>query len=186
MKCEICKCKTHVIHINEKHERGVIVAIDKNQLKALIESVLTKIDMKSSAAVNLLLGTAAQESGLGTYIKQRGNGPACGIFQMEPETESDIWKNYLYRRFNIADKIFDVSGVEEPSPFHLWGNLIYQIAITRVHYWRIPEPLPDAIDIEGLAEYWKQHYNTPKGKGTVGEFIENYERYVMVFKKIKH
>ena len=49
----------------------------------------------SQEAENLLMGTAAQESALGEYIRQLGNGPALGIFQMEPETFDDIVRNYL-------------------------------------------------------------------------------------------
>jgi hypothetical protein len=30
----------------------------------------------------------------------------------------------------------------------------------------------------GMADYWKQHYNTPLGRGTVEEFISNYQRHV--------
>jgi len=154
------------------------MALDKNQLKDLIEKVLNFLDMHSDAAVNLLLGTAAQESHLGTYIKQIGNGPALGIFQMEPATEKDIWDSYLKYRFEIADKIFDISGVEEPSPLHLQGNLIYQIVMARLHYRRKRDPLPSAGDELGLAAYWKNHYNTSKGKGTIEEFVHNYRKYV--------
>ncbi|HEV2650775.1 MAG TPA: hypothetical protein VGU69_05935, partial [Rhizomicrobium sp.] len=36
-------------------------------------------------ALNLLLGTAAQESG-GTYLAQYPTGPALGLWQIEPNT----------------------------------------------------------------------------------------------------
>ena len=60
----------------------------------------------------------------------------------------------------------------------MW-NLGYATAMCRVHYRRVLEPLPGADDIPGLAEYWKQHYNTPLGRGTVGEFADKFERYVI-------
>lgn len=44
--------------------------------------------------VELLLLTCAAESAMGKYIMQVG-GPARGIFQMEPNTEKDIWENWL-------------------------------------------------------------------------------------------
>ena len=31
-------------------------------------------------------------------------------------------------------------------------------------------PLPEAGDIEGQAAFWKQHYNTPFGVGTVSKY----------------
>ena len=38
--------------------------------------------------------------------------------------------------------------------------------------------LPDADNVAELAHYWKLYYNTPEGKGTVEEFIKNYELLV--------
>ena len=35
---------------------------------------------------------------------------------------------------------------------------------------RQPEALPEAGDIEGQAAFWKQHYNTPLGAGTVSKY----------------
>lgn len=58
--------------------------MDKRQLRNLIRRVLIGIGGYSEEAENLLMGTAAQESALGEYIRQLGNGPALGIFQMEP------------------------------------------------------------------------------------------------------
>ena len=40
-----------------------------------------------------------------------------------------------------------------------------------------PEPLPEAQDVEGLAEYWKQHFNTPRGAGTVTRFVAAYREH---------
>jgi len=155
------------------------MSFNKDQFKDLIQKVLTKIDMHSDVAVNLLLGTAAQESGFGTYLKQLGDGPALGVFQMEPNTEKDIWINYIDHRVIIRNMIKYTVGLHSPTPFHLQGNLIYQIIMTRLHYRRVPEPLPMESDIKGLARYWKQYYNTPMGKGTTEEFIANYYKYVI-------
>ncbi len=46
----------------------------------------------SDKARFLLLCTAAIESNCGYYIKQV-DGPALGIWQMEPATHDDIWEN---------------------------------------------------------------------------------------------
>ena len=62
--------------------------MDPKQLKELIERVLRKVNLYSDAAVDLLMLTAAQESACGKYIRQLGNGPALGIFQMEPACSS--------------------------------------------------------------------------------------------------
>ncbi len=143
----------------------------------IIRPVLTYLDLHSQAAEDLIVGTAAQESRLGEYIHQLGDGPAQGIFQMEPATESDIWENYLNYRDGLAEK----AGQLQMRRFDgfmpdLIGNLFYQTAMTRVHYLRVPEPLPDEGDVQAYAYYWKKFYNTPLGKGTEVEFIHNYNR----------
>ena len=130
-------------------------------------------------AENLLLGTCAQESAMGEYLVQLGGGPARGIYQMEPRTEADIIINFLKNRKDLLLIINNATvGTENRLLDDLTSNLFYATAMARVHYWRVPEPLPAHDDVEGMAYYWKKHYNTFKGKGTVIEFFDNYARYV--------
>ena len=151
---------------------------DRHQFRSIITEVLDELGYNSESAVNLLMGTAAQESRLGTYLMQVGGGPAQGVFQMEPTTEHDIWYNYIMFKPWIEDAIKKTCRVSwRVKEGRLKTDLAYQIAMARIHYLRVPAPLPDPDDIEGLAEYWKRHYNTPLGRGTTREFIENYERY---------
>ncbi len=155
------------------------MGIEPNHLRSLITKTLSALDLYSLSAVGLLMGTAAQESRMGTYLAQLGGGPARGIFQMEPATESDIWKHFLdLSRQDIAMRLRTVTGVGEPDVLALEGNLIYQIGMCRVHYLRRRDPLPEYDDVIGLARYWKSHYNTHLGKGTVREFVDNYHRFV--------
>ena len=158
--------------------------MDKGQLKSLIEETLKEIDLYSEDAVNLLLGTAAQESAFGRYIKQLGNGPALGIFQMEPATHYDIFSNYIFYKEDLKRKIVLTcqlagpgSGIYDPDAGMLRWNLKYAICMARIHYLRVPEPIPSTI--EGYANYWKDHYNTYLGAGTVEEIIHNYKKYVL-------
>ncbi|MBW2606119.1 MAG: hypothetical protein JRD05_00640 [Deltaproteobacteria bacterium] len=157
---------------------GATMSFDKEQFQDLIERTLRNLDMYSDSAVKLLLGTAAQESHFGTYLRQVGGGPALGVFQMEPDTEIDIWSNYLHRKLKVACRLEVYTSVGCSSVIALEGNLPYQILMARLHYLRVPEPLPDAEDVEGLARYWKQYWNTPCGKGSEEEFIENYKRHI--------
>jgi len=148
------------------------------QFKDLIERVLKDLDLHSESAVNLLLGTAAQESAFGTYLRQLNDGPARGVFQMEPATEKDIWENYLEYKQDLVEKIEELTSYKASKPEALEDNLAYAIIMTRLHYRRVPSRLPGADDVDGLAKYWKQHYNTELGAGTVDEFKDNYQKYV--------
>lgn len=152
---------------------------NKNQFSSLISRVITLLGRYSLEAVNLLLGTAAQESDFGTNLHQIGGGPGKGVFQMEPATEEDIWVNYLRYNAALRHKVIDISGVTGPNPLALEGNLIYQICMARLHYYRVPEPLPGPDDILAMAKYYKKFFNTYKGKGTISQFEKKYQRYVL-------
>ena len=145
-------------------------------MKELITSVLKELNLYSGDAVNLLMGTAAQESHLGKYRKQLGGGPALGIFQMEPATFNDIVNNYLRYKPELASRIERVARISRFKAEDIEINDLLAICMARVHYLRVKEAIPS--DLEGWARYWKRYYNTPLGKGTEEEFIANYKRLV--------
>ena len=152
------------------------MAMNKNDVRQIIKTTLLYIDKYSEDAEELLMLTAAVESGLGTYMYQV-NGPARGIFQMEPATENDCWKNYLNLRNDAyIEKIKNLkfSGLD-----NLPYNLAYQVALCRVHCLRVTEAIPPKTDVKALAEYWKKYYNTVKGKGTVDKAVKEYKRLVL-------
>ena len=151
--------------------------MNKKQLRDLVIRVLQDIELYSDDAVELILGTIAQESKGGEYIKQLGNGPALGICQMESATFKDIIDNFLQYKQDLARKIKYVSGVDGFKAKYLEYNLAFSIAMCRVHYLRVNESLPSSLD--GWAKYWKQYYNTYLGKGTEEEYINNYKKYVL-------
>lgn len=127
-------------------------------------------------AKRLLFFTAAVESLMGRYLRQVG-GPALGPFQMEPATYRGLWLGYLAHPhrahwrsgLRMLGGNLPTSG-ERPDESMLATNLTFAAAMTRVYYWHIPTALPDG-DLPSLARYWKQHYNTPLGKGVVEEAV---------------
>lgn len=146
----------------------------------IIGPTLKNLDLWSLAAENLLLGTAAQESKLGSYLHQI-NGPALGLYQIEPNTHLDLWENFLSFRPQLSTLVKGLA----PSNFNvndsvseLIGNLSYATAIARLIYYRVPAAFPEAEDIQGLGAYWKQYYNTSNGAGNVDEFVENYQNLI--------
>ncbi len=147
----------------------------------VIRPTLKKINLWSEAAENLLLGTCAHESQMGRYLTQV-QGPALGIYQIEPNTHRDVWKNYLKFHHKQAEAIRSLASDRctwEDKESELISNLAYSTAIARIIYYRTPKALPEANDVEGLAKYWKQYYNTKLGKGKVQDFIHHYEEYVL-------
>lgn len=162
--------------------------MDATQLRKLvIRPALMSQELWSESAETLLLGTVAQESGMGQFLHQI-KGPALGIYQMEPRTHKDIWVNYLAFHSSTRQRV--TSLITPSSRLHteeigywssasaLMWNLNYATVMARLHYYRVSAPLPQADDIEGMAHYWKRYYNTRRGAGTREEFVKNYRRFV--------
>ena len=165
----------YVIYLNGKEMK---MSIKPKQLRGLITDVLMYLDLYSEDAVELLMLTAAQESHCGTYIKQV-RGPALGIFQCEPATAQDIYDNYLTFKPDLESLIDSVSLLDQTASeqFDLKANLVYQIAMARIHYMRDKQAIPSKDDMAAQAAYYKRVWNTPLGKATEEEALDNYYRY---------
>ncbi len=145
----------------------------------VIKPVLNQLNLGGDATEELLLGTAVQESLDFTY-RQQQNGPALGYYQMEPRTHDDIWQNFLHYRPELSEQVTQFLPSPSANKLEaLENNDNYATAMARVFYLRVSEPLPPQGEIEQQANYWKQHYNTPLGKGKPEEYIEKWNIYVL-------
>ncbi|HAT49009.1 MAG TPA: hypothetical protein DCS88_01570 [Alphaproteobacteria bacterium] len=152
------------------------MGLDPHQLREfVIRPSLQRLDLWSKAAEELIVGTGIQESGL-RHLHQIGSGPALGLWQMEPKTHTDIWENFLHFRTKLSLKV--LGPYTKPDHTRLVWDLAYSCSMCRIHYLRCPESLPPAGDIEGQANFWKKHYNTPLGAGTPGQYIDNWQRSI--------
>ncbi len=128
----------------------------------------------NSDVVDLLLETCAVESDFGASNKQIGGGPARGLFQMEPATGQDIINNYVNYRpslYKITDTWLDKGLMKD-----LLLDPKFAIIMVRIHYLRVKEPVPSTR--LGRAQYWKQHYNTKLGKGTIAKYMTKSNLYL--------
>lgn len=166
--------------------------LDPEQVRLyIVRPALEWIDLWSEDAEELVLATAAHESQF-RWVDQLDKfdkpGPAYGLWQVEEFTHDDIWRTFLRFRPGLARHVEELLTVwangqrdhstNPPGPppveeLH-WNNL-YGAAVCRIRYLRAPGALPDRGDVHALARYWKAHYNTPLGKGTVEEFADHYE-----------
>lgn len=149
--------------------------MDTNQLYDAIEEILTLTDITySEKVIHMMIETACVESCCGKYIKQI-NGPACGIFQIEPNTAKDIYDNFIiYRPYYKKgyDLLYNKKLTLEQNLIY---NLAFQIFMCRIFYIRIPEPIPNTT--MDRATYWKKYYNTTKGKGSTQDYIIKVRTY---------
>lgn len=150
------------------------MGLDAKQFRLLvIRPTLLEIRLWSLAAERLLLATALHESDGLRYLRQLPDGPALGLYQMEPATHDDIWRTWLRFRPLVSAR---VAGLTAASPLacppagRLVADLDYATAMARLRYRRAPDALPDAEDLTAIAAYWKRHYNTAAGRGDVADF----------------
>jgi hypothetical protein len=153
--------------------------LDPTQFKVLvIRPTLVKLGLWSVAAENLLLGTALAESSL-VYLEQLDGGPALGLYQCEPVTHDDVWR-WLDHHEPYGGR---VAALVPDSLIgllcrQLLTNLAYATAICRIHYWRVPEPLPPARNAATLASYHKRYYNTVLGAADPVQTVVHFQRAI--------
>lgn len=141
---------------------------------SIVKYTLKDLQLYSESAEELLVFTCANESRGGTYLRQV-NGPALGIYQMEPATYNDLWQGYIKMNSKICMMLFSNFEVSfMPTEDRLIYDLRYATAMTRIFYARIKEALPDAKDINGIWSYYKRYYNTMAGKANKADSIKNY------------
>jgi hypothetical protein len=153
--------------------------LNVEQLRDLIiKPALSKLQLFSDVASELLVFTCAVESDGGTYLKQL-KGPALGIYQMEPATYNDIWQNYLRSRHDYLMMLggnFDAYRM--PSENRMVYDLCYATAMARLHYRRCVRALPEKGDIEGIWQYYKDYWNTEKGKAKKEPSLKKYQAFL--------
>lgn len=128
----------------------------------------------SSNVVNMILETACVESNCGEYIKQL-KGPACGIFQIEPNTAKDMLQHFIKYKPKLFENYIKLLNPNLTLEQNLQTNLMFQIFMCRVYYLRFEQIIPNTV--EERAAYWKKYYNTYKGKGTVEKYIKAVDKY---------
>ena len=142
----------------------------------VIRDTLHYLNDWSLAAENLLLGTAAQESGLGGWNK----GRRMGLYHITPAMHRAVWDKYLINNPQLASEVRGMAGQHSflKAPHgELVTNLKYATAIAWMVYRRSGQKLPEASNLVELGKFWHRHFH-PKAEGTVADFVKNYQLLV--------
>lgn len=131
----------------------------------IISPTLKRIGLYSPAAVNLVTGIGAVESGYRT--RHQIGGPALGFWQMEPATHDDCWDNFLDYHPLLAGLVRKIAALGMPSAAILATSDAYAASMCRIRLYRSSDPLPSADCALALCQYWKKNYNTLSGAGQV-------------------
>lgn len=140
----------------------------------------TKHPLWSPASEEILLMIAAHESNMGRHLRQIGGGPGRGLYQTEPDTLADNYNNFINARPALRRQIAEISGVDGPDIDQLQYNPIYTTIHARLKLYRAPGQLPAAHDVQSMAAYAKNHYNTADGAATEERYLQDYFRLVLV------
>ncbi len=146
----------------------------QSQAYQMAKDVVTVLGGGKNAEL-LLLETAMQETKLGTFRDPSKDGAGRGITQFDKIGIEDTVQR---AKQSERDQVLEAFGIDIWMLDH--DDLDFAplpcFVLTRLKYKRIPEAIPS--DVEGRAHYWKEHYNTFAGKGTVDEYIINAKRVV--------
>jgi hypothetical protein len=146
--------------------------------------------LDTPAAVQLVLCTVLHESSVGsvTYLDQVEHlgveGPAYGVGQVEKATHTDLLRWLAAKRASdlhregLREFVLSLKGDWPTGPRALHGNLNYSVAMVRLKFWTIPEPLPAEDDPVSQARYWSVWYNTHKNPDWERAWVRTWRKHV--------
>ncbi len=151
----------------------------------IVRPTLIAVKLHSPEAEELLMGICAQETHLGTYLKQFTteariiDGVGLGVYQCEPFTFLDVCANIIDQRETLKDDVFSYCHLREwPGAPRLISDLRLATIICRAHFLRFKEPLPPVKDIRLQAEYWVKYYNRSDNHHLADSYVANYRRFI--------
>ena len=141
----------------------------------VIRATLEHLGEHTDAFEELLFMTVAHES-LGGRLLHQHRGSAVGVFQIEPRTHDDIWKNYLAYKPRMAAKVKALASTYTAE--ECITNLKYCCAMAAMVYIRAKDDVPsNPKDLWALAAFYKLYYNTYLGSATLKQTIDDYHRW---------
>ena len=140
----------------------VLMGINPADFRQLIiRPTLQKLGKWSPSLENLLIGTAAQASELGTQLISTNGG--LGVYQVNAEIHQQAWDCYLAFDPDLASAVRGMASQRDflcQPHLELTTNLSYATAIAWSVYAHARADIPmDCENIEGLARCWHLNFN---------------------------
>jgi hypothetical protein len=131
--------------------------------KYIQEPILAAAGWSDASSKVLIYGTGYVETEY-AFLMQEGtpaNG-GVGFYQVEPSDYASIifWLKNGFNK-NLTDKVISLcnfSSIPEDINSVIY-SAAYATLVCRIHYHRIKEPLPNADDALGMAQYHLKYYN---------------------------
>lgn len=139
---------------------------------------------KNNNADLMSIRTAAAETQFGLFKDNTPDGAGRGVTQVDADTFYWLKEKALElapgacmrTKRNWRERIINDFGIDLKRVEHadLDYNPLLSFIFTRLRYLVVTEEIPTTL--EGQAHYWKKHYNSSLGKGTIEHFIESVEK----------
>lgn len=157
----------------------LIMGFSAEEIRHLVvRETLRELNDWSLCNENLLLGTAAQESGLGAKLKE---GRMAGIYHISPAAHRAVWDKYLIHKPDLASIVRGMAGqrsfLQDPHR-ELVTNLKYATAIAWLIYKRSGQQLPEESTPEQLAKFWHRHFHA-RATGRIEDYVANFQNLVL-------
>lgn len=125
-------------------------------------------------ATRALIEIAAVETLSGEWPDSHPDRLGVGLTQFDQIGFDDVQQR---TRPKNKKRLLDMLGynLDALKLADLAYDPLLALVMTRLKYMLISEEIPDSV--EGRARYWKKHYNTEDGKGTVQEYIEKVAKH---------
>lgn len=139
-----------------------------HEAKAIARKVTSALG-GSEAVYNQMIEISCAETHCGTFPDRHNEKLGVGVCQHDQINIDDIQQEGEKRHFDIVRKVFgyDIPSIELKD---LAYDPLLSFICCRLSLKRIPEAIPD--DLIGRAKYWKEHYNTAAGDGTVEHYLK--------------
>ena len=145
--------------------------LEKRNIKDMASAVCSAIGHgHHGRAVELLVETCAAETQLAETKDTTLYSAGAGVAQVDEGTFN--WLKDKYKSHRLARDIKRKLGVDLKlvSYRELDFSPLISLIFARLRYWTVSEQIPATQ--EARAKYWKDHYNTSKGKGSPEEYLE--------------
>jgi hypothetical protein len=125
---------------------------------------------RTGHGVEMLLETCATETGLGSIQDSHPLKLGVGLSQVDQGTFD--WLKNKYKSGAKAEALFERFGIK--LAYVKYRELAYSpllaMVFCRLRYMTVTAPIPKTRTER--ASYWKVHYNSSEGKGTIAHYLK--------------
>ena len=146
-------------------------------LECIIRPTLHRLGVYNPIAEQLMLGTAAVQSNMGSYLRSSSGG--IGLFGIQHDRHEELWDSYLAFDADLASEIRGFASQHEflkAPDMELACNMRYAATIAWMIYVEAGIDLHKLHTTEDLAKCWYELYSRREAGFSPEDFVMHYEK----------